>query len=488
MAIWDNNSPFPVPTPYQSPEYGGNPYVAPGTTGQSISSNDYPIGSQVDGGTLWSSGKITYGQGKPQVPESTSTPWTPVPTGQTLGDKTPVSTTTQQQTGGGGTDQRSALISAMTSKGHSQATAEAAIAGRGVGDLWNEYMGGGGGGGDGGGAGLEAARAEAERLRAEEETRKQAVRSGITAQYQPVFAELDRRLGLIPGEETGLKKTVEDLYSTMSGQAEAYGTAPKGSIELARGKAETGAKETLRDLAEAGQGALGAVQKIYGASSVSPVIQGQMTRELSKQRADILGQRDEAFAELNLKITEVDSMIASEKSKIDMWKTTELQKIGEEIRSRTDQINAQKVGASTEKAANLTALEMQIFQNAQQRLLNLDNQISEYTMSLDLYKEKTQTDLANYGEQLKLMSQYQQPDYGFNLADLTPAQAQQISSGTGEDFDWRGYRIQPEKETRMINGIPSIWNAAQNAWVPQTVIGSTSGNSLLQQGGFGTGT
>lgn len=50
---------FPVPTPYQSPQYGGNQYVTPGTTGQSISKADYPIATMVDGSIRWASGKIT---------------------------------------------------------------------------------------------------------------------------------------------------------------------------------------------------------------------------------------------------------------------------------------------------------------------------------------------------------------------------------------------------------------------------------------------
>jgi len=39
---------------------------------------------------------------------------------------------------------REALITEMMTKGHERSTAEGAIAGRGIEDLWNEYMGGGG--------------------------------------------------------------------------------------------------------------------------------------------------------------------------------------------------------------------------------------------------------------------------------------------------------------------------------------------------------
>jgi hypothetical protein len=39
------------------------------------------------------------------------------------------------------------LIQVMMTKGHSRSTAEGAIAGRGIADLWREYMGGGGNGG-----------------------------------------------------------------------------------------------------------------------------------------------------------------------------------------------------------------------------------------------------------------------------------------------------------------------------------------------------
>ena len=51
--------PYPAPTPYQSPKYGGNPYLKPGTVGISISQNDYPIASLPTGRILWASGKQT---------------------------------------------------------------------------------------------------------------------------------------------------------------------------------------------------------------------------------------------------------------------------------------------------------------------------------------------------------------------------------------------------------------------------------------------
>lgn len=371
---------------------------------------------------------------------------------------TPVSTVptpqpTPQPTGG--IDQGQ-LIAEMMKRGHSYSTAMGAIQGRGLENLWREYMGGGTTQTTQIPTGLspeELAAQEEAKLRQreiEEEERKKGVISGIEAQYAPIFQELDRRLGLLPEQRADLEKTVGDIYSTLVGQVESYATAPRGAITLAGEKETTRAAKSLRELAEAGRGILGGISNIYGASSAVPAVTAAMTRELTRQRANILGKRDEVLAELDQKSVEVDSMVADEKAKIDLWKTSQLADIGEEIRKRTDEIKAQWAGASTEKAANLKALEVQVFQNAQQRLLNLDNQIREYKVSLDAYNQKTQTDLASYAQQLQLAAQYQQPSYSYDLSKLTPGQAQTISTSSGQKFPYTiggtTYWLTPEEK------------------------------------------
>lgn len=80
--------PYPVPTPYQSPKYGGNPYVKEGSTTVSISQNDYPI--QTYGNyTVWRSGKITPTSAVNLTPQTYQPTTQPITTKTTTTQKVP---------------------------------------------------------------------------------------------------------------------------------------------------------------------------------------------------------------------------------------------------------------------------------------------------------------------------------------------------------------------------------------------------------------
>ncbi len=58
-AVAGYTVPSATPTPYISPNQGGNKYVTPGTVGVSISKSDQPVQSTSNNGVVWKSGIIT---------------------------------------------------------------------------------------------------------------------------------------------------------------------------------------------------------------------------------------------------------------------------------------------------------------------------------------------------------------------------------------------------------------------------------------------
>ena len=91
--------PYPVPTPYQKPSQGGNPYVTPGTVGIAVPPTIQPVyGPQQKGLTEWTNGMITSSGGgtlykSPQSSRNVAGATTQV---------APIVSTQPQSQGGGG--------------------------------------------------------------------------------------------------------------------------------------------------------------------------------------------------------------------------------------------------------------------------------------------------------------------------------------------------------------------------------------------------
>lgn len=86
---------------------------------------------------------------------------------------------------------REALINAMTQKGHTRRTAEGAIAGRGVADLWREYMGGSSGGGSVSSFDPAAYAREQQRLLEEREARQREEEGAFLGRFRAAVEGLE---------------------------------------------------------------------------------------------------------------------------------------------------------------------------------------------------------------------------------------------------------------------------------------------------------
>lgn len=155
---------------------------------------------------------------------------------------------------------KEALISAMVAKGHTRSTAEGAIAGRGMADLWREYMGGSGGAGGMADPAEMAAKyaqavVDAQKKQIDEEVNfltgyskdnpfvfdEALARQSATAEYEPYYTELldDYLKGVDLKRQsiTDEQKLLTDLYRLdTTDRSRQYGQAVAQAEEGFSGK------------------------------------------------------------------------------------------------------------------------------------------------------------------------------------------------------------------------------------------------------------
>ncbi len=271
----------------------------------------------------------------------------------------------------------------------------------------------------------------------------------LIAEYQPYFDELDRRMGeteltrtrgteLISGEET-LRKEQIGVSEAKVGRA----------IEAGRESVSEQSQQTLRELAESGRGWLKAATSRYAGSSAYFAVAEGMGKELSKQRGQILRQRDSAFMEFSRRSIDLSEMISLEQSKLQQWKSSELAGIQQKFQDDQANIRGQK-------AEGQIQLAQESFDWATQRLASLDKIISDYTMGLQLYQQQREVDLRNalvlseqkFDQEIAMLQEQSKYDISKPTGTRTTKAPTTKNFGTAANPRW--YK----------------WNASTNSWDP----------------------
>jgi hypothetical protein len=100
---------------------------------------------------------------------------------------------------------------------------------------------------------------------------RQEVEASLSQQYDPVFSELDRRLGLLPEQRNELNQQVTDLEAYQRGEAERGRESQESQLGEFRAQEETKSKRTLDEYSTDLADVLRRVGGIYGGSSGAEV-------------------------------------------------------------------------------------------------------------------------------------------------------------------------------------------------------------------------
>lgn len=447
-------TPVPVPTPYQSPQNGGNPYIAPGTQGPSIGPKEQPVASS-DGYTQFAGGAVYPNSQVKDTPKDLpkiETRYASKPV-DNAGNMTTVvnnpTKLTESQALQNGLDvnqlrREGRLIEEKKKEeapnigGYSYNASNVSdwrrAAERAGKDVNSEEF-----------RGLreaeeryyapfrqqeEALRRQEEALRRQQEEQRARTRGTIESGYNNIFARFDQMAGLIPDQQ---KQDEAALGTNYDSQAAGIGNDYASQLKLIdtyRQDVANRKKASLNDLAtnmrnmlNAGNTMLGS----YGAgdSSAVDMYKYALAKQSDRSAAQLQNQANSQFTELDRKIVDVTTARDNAKQQLDQWKASSLDAIRQSARAKLDQINNAKINADQQKLQALTSLETNVLAQTAAELNNLEQYNRQYSMQLDTWVRDRMSALQDYKLKLSQSAQFSPKDLVTEaLSGLNPGQFQ----------------------------------------------------------------
>lgn len=273
--------------------------------------------------------------------------------------------------------------------------------------------------------------AEIENRKRQEEERVRALqaqqRAEISKAWEPIFAELDRQIGTLPGQKAGYEEQVGTLATSQKAGAEASRVQGVQTLEGAKTQEETRAKTSIRDLEQDIRNQLEAKATYFGnlgagdSSAVGRASEA-VTKSGLKAKSTILSGRDEAISTIDAKIGDVNNLATEQNRKIDEWKSTKLFEISETFNNQVNQLNMAKANASAEKQKAISDIIFGLEQQLMSKLGQLDDAVVNYKSSIATWQQQRAAELEDYGKKLAMSATYSggsDNQYKYNTAVST---------------------------------------------------------------------
>lgn len=236
-------------------------------------------------------------------------------------------------------------------------------------------------------------------------------RQAISGEFDPIFAELDRQLGALPGQKNELETKLSDLANIQKEGVTADETKGITALDQSAAKETETAKGSLRNLEEDVRNLLQAKQFYFGAqgagdSSAPGMASEAITKGALKSRGSVLSARDAGLADIELKKQDVRNLSSDQSRKIDEWKSTKLYDLTESFQKQENDLNTAKANATGAKAKAINDVIRGLSQDYLTQLKKLDDQVFQYKSAVSTWQQQREADLEDYKTKLSLSSQY----------------------------------------------------------------------------------
>lgn len=288
-----------------------------------------------------------------------------------------------------------------------------------------------------------------------------ASRDRISSEFDPIFGELDRQIGLLPEQRQAYEKQIVDLATSQRESAERERGRNVEKLDLAKEEEKDTAKKSVRDLEEDIRNQLEARSIFFGnlgaGDSSAPLVASEaIAKEGLKARSNILGIRNKALNALEQKKADVNNLATEQFAKIDEFKSTKLFEIGQFFQDQLTKLKTAKANAQGEKARAINdvifGLQSQFIARAQQ----LEDTVLNYKASVQQWQLQRTAELEDFQTRLAVSARYSstspstykliQDDFG-NVVAIDPRNPTQPVEVIG---DLGTFGQEPEEEQGIL--------------------------------------
>lgn len=250
------------------------------------------------------------------------------------------------------------------------------------------------------------------------------MRSGIRAAYAPVYGELDRQLGQIPGLQSQYNAQISDLATQQMAGIRDSLSQSNAKLDASRAAEMDTAKQSLRNLENDIRNNLKAYSFYFGSrgagdSSATGVASDAIATGGLKARANTLGVRDKALGDIEVKRAEIQSIADSENRKVDEWKSNKIFETVQFFQNKLDDLNKAKASAKGEEQTAINNLIANTHADFLNRARQIDDDVTQFRNGIDTWKLQRAAALEDFVTQQRTSSQY---------STTTPAKLQVIEN------------------------------------------------------------
>jgi len=287
-----------------------------------------------------------------------------------------------------------------------------------------------------------------------EELALQAARGAVESAYGPIFEYLDRMAGYLPQWKAEREALAEQLYGTQLGELEtskqsalSYFPGYRQQVKEMQGRSLKDLYQQFRNLLQAGGTYLGTMGAAD--SSAAGAYGALLAKSGARGVTDINRQAMEQYNQINMKQQDVVNTFNQQKSQLDTWKAGEIGKIADWYQTQQQQIEQAKATASGQRAQALASAQIELVNQALNRLNQLDQQARQWDAAL---REWAINRVDNLEEMKKIYPQLAQwQATPINQPNLLNASSLQTPEQQAYEW-WNPYAAAKRKEEERISG------------------------------------
>lgn len=270
--------------------------------------------------------------------------------------------------------------------------------------------------------------AQLEAARKAEEERQARVRSAINAGYDAVDAGLNDLAGRLPTQAQEQNEQISSLYGTSSEKL-------NNARSYANDQIDANQKTTLNDLSDRLRASLQAANTYLGAagasnSSANERYSTALLKQANKQQGNVMTQADSQRAAVQK--TYDDNM-----AQLQEWQSSKLYEVKQWLTDQQNQIEREKMTASSERAQALANLEENLHQVAMQRVQDIESQANAWKNSVNAWVLEQQGNIANgvnlLGQTPQALSYENFGNWQMGNQITTPTLRANYNSGSDDD-------------------------------------------------------
>lgn len=214
---------------------------------------------------------------------------------------------------------------------------------------------------------------------------KQAIEIGNA--WNPIFSELDRMLGSIPTQQTNYENKIGESTNAQLSDVESSRVRSEEALQTEKKRGLRSLEEDIRNQLDAAGTMLG----VAGAGSSSAV--GQASEAVARVGQKARGNLQETVA---TKLTEINNLASTERSKINQWKSDKLFEITSYFGDKINELNMQKANAQKERKQAVEELIFNVEQEFMSSLKDLDSKVFDYAQTVDMWEKNRAAELEDY--------------------------------------------------------------------------------------------